>query len=117
MIDFGKHSYPRIKLKSPSGKVVYSATSSDAISRAMFGMNHVDLVAVAKTNGMEERLSKHYDKNTGHLRMIVGQALRSLIHKGNRVVIRGLKIEDLKQDVPWPEGFVEVPINRKPKQA
>lgn len=116
MIDFGKYSYPRIKLKSPTGKVVYSATSSDAISRAMLGMTHSDLLVVSEDNNLKDRLDVHYDKNTGHLRMIVGQALRSLIHKGGEVTIRDVKIRDLKQDVPWPGGFVEVPINRKKKK-
>lgn len=116
MIDFGKYSYPRIKLKSPTGKVVYSATSSDAISRAMLGMTHPDLLLVVKNNELEGRLEKHFGKNTGHLRMIVGQALRSLIHKGGKVSIRGVTIRDLKQDIPWPEDFVEVPINKRPKK-
>lgn len=106
-IDFGKYSYRRIKLKSPGRQTVYSANNADAVSRAMFLMNKDELIETVTANRLTPRLQKHFTKNTGHLRMVVGGALRSKIHKGNVVTVRGITITSLQQVVEWPFGYVE----------
>lgn len=108
-IDLGKYTYKRIKLKSPDGRVIYSANNADAVSRAMLMMTKDDLIRTATDNRLGTRLKKHFEKNTGHLRMIVGQALRSEIHKGKTITVRGIKIDSLRQEVEWPLGYVERP--------
>lgn len=117
VLDTKKYSYNRIKLKSPDRKTIYSANNADAVSRAMLSMTKDELIETAELNGMTDRLKKHFTKrNGGHLRMIVGQALRSQLHKSKPVVIRGVTIDRLDQVVPWPFGYVEHAVKKRVKK-
>ena len=110
ILDTNKYSYIRIKLQAPDKPTVYSANNADAISRIMLAMTKNELITVSIKNKMDERLSKHYNKNAGHLRMIVGQALRSMVKKHQSVLVRGVTITALDQAVDWPFGYKEVAV-------
>lgn len=107
VLDTTKYKYDRIKIRCPDGKARYSASSADAIAKSMFGMTKDDMMKVAIDHQLGGML-KHFDtRNLGHLRMILGQALRSQITKGTPVTIRGVTITKLDQKVNWPEGYTQ----------
>jgi len=108
-----KYKYERIKLRDPEGKVHYSANSADAVARALLGMTQDQLIKVLQTNALDHVIP-HKAKNAGQFRMIVGGALRARIAKGEHVRIGPYTVSDLKQDVPWPEGWRQEPVIRKP---
>jgi len=111
ILDTEKYKYDRMKVRDKSGKVRYSANNGDSIARAMVGMVKEDLIVVMKKNGLEEKLSKHTrGKSPGHFRMILGQALRGMVGRGEQVVIRGQQINTLKQRVSLPSGLSEEKI-------
>lgn len=116
VIDTKKFQYLRIKIRNYEGKVFYSANNKDAVSRLLFGMTKEAMLEVMHTNGLDARLAKHKTKNLGHFRMILGQSLRHLVLKGMAIRVGGIMVTSLDQKVPWPEGFREEPIERRPKE-
>ena len=108
VVDVEKYKYDRIKVRGPDGVARYTAGNKDAIAKAMFGMTKDQIRAVATENKLD--LAVHFEKrNMGHLRMIVGQALRSIIAKKGTVLVNGHAITKLAQKATWPEGFKEEP--------
>lgn len=121
VLDTKKYKYERAKVRGPDGKARYTAGNKDAVAKSLLGMSKQDLLDVAKANGL--KMEGHYEsRNSGHFRMIVGQALRSILIKGGKIVIRGVEIAALDQKVAWPEGYAEEkkgtsahPIRREPR--
>lgn len=108
VVDVEKYKYDRIKVRGPDGVARYTAGNKDAIAKAMFGMTKEQIRTVATENNLD--LAVHFEKrNMGHLRMIVGQALRNIIAKKGTVLIDGHKITKLNQKASWPKGYVEEP--------
>lgn len=106
VVDTKKYKYDRIKVRGPDGVARYTAGNKDAVAKCLIGMSKEDLLQVAKGNGL--KMAEHYKaRNSGHFRMIVGQALRSIVQKGGKVQINGVEIESLAQKVEWPKGFAE----------
>lgn len=116
VIDTKKFQYLRIKIRNYEGKVFYSANNKDAVSKLLFGMKKDAMIGVMHANGLDERISKHATKNLGHFRMILGQSLRHLVLKGTAIHVGGVLVTSLDQKVPWPEGFREEPVMRRPKE-
>lgn len=106
VVDTTKYKYDRVKVRGPDGVARYTAGTKDAIAKSLFGISKKNLLEIAKSNGL--KLDAHYKaRNDGHFRMIVGQALRSVIHKGGKVTIGDVVIVQLDQKVSWPKGFAE----------
>lgn len=108
VVDVSKYKYDRVKVRGPDGVARYSAGNKDAIAKSLMGFSKKELLVVAEANGLD--LSKHFkQRNSGHFRMIVGQALRSIIKKKGTVWVRYAEINSLSQKVGWPEGYSEEP--------
>lgn len=106
VVDTTKYKYDRIKVRGPDGKARYTAGNKDAVAKSLLGMPKQELFDTATANGL--KLDDHFRlRNDGHFRMIVGQALRSVIIKGGEVVIRKVQIKSLDQQVEWPKGYAE----------
>lgn len=112
VIDTKRYKYDRLKLRDPNGVAHYSATKLDAVARSLVGMNAAGMVAVLQENGLDY-VVRHSEKKIGHFRMIVGQSLRAILNKGSPVMVRGLMIKTLDQDVPLPEGWRVEPVVRQ----
>lgn len=111
VLNTGKYKYPRMKVRdAKTGLVRYSANNGDAVTRGLLGMTKDELVKVMCDNGLEERLGHHMHKNAGHFRMVIGQALRSIVVKGGRVGVRGISIASLDQKIALKSGLTEEAI-------
>lgn len=118
MIDTKRYAYPRVKIRGKDGKARYSAGNQDAVARAMLGMDKAALVATMKANKLEDKCAKHSKgKNSGHFRMILGQALRGKVNRDEAVKVRGITITKLSQKVALPAGFTQEPIKARPNGA
>lgn len=118
ILDTEKYKYKRIRVRDKNtGKVRYSANNGDAVARAMFGMDKGQMVRVMNENGLTGRLGHHSAKNAGHFRMVLGQALRSIIARGEQIHIAGRRIAALSQQVPLPQGFQEEQITPRTKNT
>ncbi len=123
VVDVTKYKYDRIKVRGPDGKARYTAGNKDAVAKSMLGMTKQEVYDAGSGNGLT--LDNHFKlRNDGHFRMIVGQALRSIVIKGGTVTLRGVVIKALDQSVPWPKGYAEEkkgttqkPIRRQPPSA
>lgn len=106
IVDTTKYKYDRIKVRGPDGVARYTAGNRDAIAKSMLGMTKKQVFDVSKENNL--KMDVHFkSRNDGHFRMIVGQALRSIIAKGNTITIDGVEIKSLDQKVEWPKGYVQ----------
>lgn len=114
VVDNKKYKYERIKLRGPNNEVAYSASSADAVARALFRLSKEDLVKVLQANGMDHVVHHADTMNPGHFQMVVGQSLRAILNKGSPVVIGPHTVSSLDQaDVPWPAGWIVVPVARR----
>lgn len=106
VVDTTKYKYNRIKVRGPDGVARYTAGNHDAIAKSLTGMSKQKLFEVAQANGLA--LDNHFKlRNSGHFRMIVGQALRGIVLRGNKAVIDGVEISALDQPVEWPKGYAQ----------
>lgn len=108
-----KYVYPRIRVRGPDGRIHYSAGAVDAISKAMFGMTYKQLIEVMDQNNLRQRLERHLPKRIGHFKMILGQTLRARVRAGQTVTVRGVRVVELDQPMPWPTGYKQEKIKRK----
>lgn len=113
MLDVKRYQYSRIKIRNKDGKAIYSAGNKDAVARAMLGLDKAGLVEVMNDHDLKDKVGKHAKgKNVGHFRMILGQALRGMVNRGEKVKVQGHVIKDLKQAVPLPSGWTEEKIGK-----
>lgn len=106
VVDTTKYKYDRIKVRGPDGVARYSAGNKDAVAKSLMGASKDDLLKVATANRLA--MEDHFkSRNSGHFRMIVGQALRNIIIKGGKIVIGGVWIKSLDQAVNYPKGYAE----------
>lgn len=106
MIDRTKYKYESIRIIDPdTGKVRNAVSNGDAVARAMLAVKFDDLIKIAKKNGLEDKVAQHLNSvNPGQFRMIVGNALRGKVRKGEPVTIGPHEIKKLDQRVPVEEA-------------
>lgn len=106
VVDVTKYKYDRVKVRGPDGKARYTAGNKDAVAKSLLGMTKKEVFDEATANGL--KMAEHFKlRNDGHFRMIVGQALRSVVIKGGVITLRGVEIKTLDQEIPWPKGYTE----------
>lgn len=102
------NNYPRVKVRGPDGVARYSYMKKDAISKSTFDMDKVQLKVVMIDNNLADRLLPLWkDKGAGHFRMILGQALRFKLLRGETVKVGSRRIKTADQEVAWPKGYKE----------
>lgn len=111
VIDREKYSYGRTRVKGEDGKVRTSTGNGDAVARAMLTvpLGEDAMKKVIKVNGLNDKLGKHIGIgsgiNPGQLRMIVGNALRAIVRKGEQSVTIGeIVVKKLDQNVKIDEA-------------
>lgn len=92
--------YNRTKFKDASGKSRHSAGNGDAVAQALLGAGPTDLRAIARDNGLTDRMARYEGStNPGQYRMNLGNMLRGMVRKGTHVNIGGVTVEGLAQVV------------------
>lgn len=125
MIDRAKYDYKATRVADPkTGKVRNRVSNGDAVARAMLGITFEQLPKTAKANGLEELVSKHKDSvNPGQFRMIIGNALRAKVKRGEEVTIGDVLVKKLDQrepvvkDAPKVERAAPAPKAKKTKST
>lgn len=103
MIDRDKYDYQPVRYTDAAGKTRHSAGNGDALARALLGLDLEAVIKVAKANGLDDLVKKHQSNktvNAGQFRMILGNALRALVRKGEEVAVNGTVIKKLDQKEP-----------------
>ena len=99
-----ERNYEPIKVRDANGKAKVSRGNGDAVARALISLDAKALNAVVKENGLTDKHKNRVAEspNMGLARMSIGNSLRAMVRRGEHVVIAGLTIKSLDQNVKVP---------------
>ncbi len=99
--------YTSTKVYDANGKSRVSKHANNAVAITLLGTTHAEHIEIMKANKLEEKLDKVFTSgNAGQFRMGLGNALCQLVKSGTPVVINGVKIKTLDQQVKMPAATI-----------